>query len=151
MSKDSMSNDSMSNEDKPTWLRQNLLAIITTYNKSMQARNALTHSNANGPEKRREVIKSALESLLPENFQSTDGKPIEEASITGTTSSALNVFGNKASGAYNTLSDKASGYKNSINNWYSNRNSPATSSGGRTKKGKKNRKNKNKKSRKSKY
>lgn len=137
-----MYNASISNEENPTWLRQNLLAVITTYNKFMKARNLTTSSNAYGPENRRAEIQRALESLLPENFESANGTPIEEASIAGTTSSFFNTLGSKASGLANNFGNSWNNFARTVPGF----NTPKQ--GGKTKKGKK---NKNKKSRKSKY
>ena len=139
-----MSNE-ISQAGKDTYLRQSLLTVIANYNKTMKARNLMSSSNAFGPEKRKEVIKNALVSLLPENFQSPDGKPIEEASYLGTTISGVNTLAAKTSGFTNKLGTSWNNTMSSV---------PAFNirkQGGRTKKGKKNRKNKNKKSRKSKY
>jgi hypothetical protein len=136
----------MSNEDKPTWLRQNLLAVITTYNKTMKTRNLMSSSNAYGPEKRKAVIQGALVSLLPENFERTDGTPIEEASIIGTSTSGINTFSTKASGALDNFKGSLNTLGNRMNTFSGFGQRPPA--GGRTKKGKK---NKNKKSRKSKY
>lgn len=146
-----MSSD-ISKAGKDTYLRQSLLTVIVNYNKAMKARNLVSPNASYGPDKRREVIKNALISLLPGEYEKYSGNiPIEEASYLRTIASGIDTLAAKSEGLGTNLQNKASEYKKSFNNWYTNRNSPGAGAGGRTKKGRKNRKNKNKKSRKSKY
>lgn len=143
-------------EGKAAWLRQSLLTVIANYNNAMKARNFFNSStNAYGPEKRRASIKIALTSLLPENFQSPDGKQIEEANYVGTTKTGFDLAGSQSKNIADAVASKTSGLATNFGNTWNKYasavpgfNTRKPPSGGKTKKG---RKNKNKKSRKSKY
>lgn len=87
---------------KDTWLRQTLLTSIVTYNKTMKAQNIgkrlMGASSDDLKAKRREVIRNALVSLMPENYQRATGVPIEEAGITRSVGSFYQTGLNKAFG-----------------------------------------------------
>ena len=87
---------------KDTWLRQTLLTSIIAYNKTMKGinigRSLMGTSSAALKAKRREVIKNALTSLLPDNYQRATGVPIEEAGITRSLGSFYQTAMNKTLG-----------------------------------------------------
>jgi len=87
---------------KDTWLRQTLLSNIVAYNKTMKGinigRSLMGTSSAALKAKRREVIKNALISLLPDNYQRITGVPIEEAGITRALGSFYQTGMNKTLG-----------------------------------------------------
>jgi hypothetical protein len=92
-------NQQYSQAGKDTWLRQSLLSNIVAFNKLNKTSNIFSSQNSDALKaKRREVIKNALISLLPENYQRTTGLPIEEAGITRAVGSFYQTGLNKAVG-----------------------------------------------------
>lgn len=92
----------LSSAGNDTWLRQTLLTSIVTYNKTMKGLNIgkrlMGTSSDALKAKRRETIRNALNSLMPENYQRTTGVPIEEAGITRSVGSFFQTGVNKAFG-----------------------------------------------------
>ena len=105
-----------------SWLRQNLLGVIVTYNKMIKTRtlakkgsrylstkasnywnkqNNEVPETASAQEKRVQVIDQALTSLLPQNYERTTGKSIAEAGVVDVGKGLGSTMYNKSSSMYN--------------------------------------------------